>query len=299
MFDSLKNKLSSFVDNVSQKTISEKDIDDVLWDFQLSLLENDVSMKVSEKIGIELKERIVGEQLSLSENKKKYIRKNLSEAISEILQSEPMDLFSIIDEKKASGEPLVLIFIGFNGTGKTTTIAKLSNLLKNKGYSCVISASDTFRAGSIEQLEKHADNVGIKVIKHDYGADPAAVAFDAIKHAKARKLDVVLIDTAGRAETNKNLMDEMRKVMRVTNPDLKIFVGDALGGNAVVEQAEKFHEIGIDCSIITKVDADARGGSALSIAYVTKRPILFIGVGQSYEDLIPFDPEWMVDRLLE
>jgi len=298
MFESLKSKFTSFVDNVSQKTISEKDIDNVLWDFQLSLLENDVSMKVSEKLGEDLKAELVGEQLSLSDNKKKYIKNKLSDSILNILQSEPMDLFSIIRDKNDSGEPLVLIFIGFNGTGKTTSIAKLAHTLKEKGFTSVISASDTFRAGSIEQLEKHANNVGIKVIKHDYGADPAAVAFDAIKHAKARGIDAVLVDTAGRAETNKNLMDEMRKVIRVTKPDLKIFVGDALGGNAVVEQAEKFHDIGIDCSILTKVDADARGGAALSIAYVTKKPILFIGVGQSYDDLEPFDPKWMVDRLV-
>ncbi|MBN1785580.1 MAG: signal recognition particle-docking protein FtsY [Candidatus Methanofastidiosa archaeon] len=298
MFDSLKTKFTSLIDNVSQKTISEKDINDVLWDFQLSLLENDVSMKVSEKLGIDLREQIVGEQLSLSENKKKFIRSKLVDSIYSVLQSEPMDLFELIEQKSSQGMPLVLIFIGFNGTGKTTTIAKLGHIIKKKGYSVVISASDTFRAGSIEQLEKHASNVGIKVIKHDYGADPAAVAFDAIKHAKARNIDVVLVDTAGRSETNKNLMDEMKKIIRVTNPDLKVFVGDALGGNAVVEQAEKFHEVGIDCSIITKVDADARGGSALSIAYVTKRPILFIGVGQSYDDLLPFDPKWMVERLL-
>jgi len=298
MFESLKSKFSSFVDNVSQKTISEKDIDNVLWDFQLSLLENDVSMKVSERLGAELKDDIVGEQLSLSDNKKKYIKNKLTDSIHNVLQSEPMDLFSLYHEKRDSGEPLVMIFIGFNGTGKTTTIAKLAHILKTKGFSSVISASDTFRAGSIEQLEKHAHNVGIKVIKHDYGADPAAVAFDAIKHAKARNIDVVLIDTAGRAETNRNLMDEMRKIIRVTKPDLKVFVGDALGGNAVVEQAEKFHDIGIDCSILTKVDADARGGAALSIAHVTKKPILFIGVGQSYDDLELFDPQWMVERLL-
>jgi len=298
MFEALKSKFTSFVDNVSQKTISEKDIENVLWDFQLSLLENDVSMKVSEKLGEELKEKLVGERLFLSGNKKSFIKNKLGESILDILQSEPMELSSLISEKNAIGEPLVMIFIGFNGTGKTTTIAKLAHVLKEKGFSSVISASDTFRAGSIEQLERHAHNVGIKVIKHDYGADPAAVAFDAIKHARARKIDVVLIDTAGRAETNKNLMDEMRKIIRVTKPDLKVYVGDALGGNAVVEQAEKFYDIGIDCSILTKVDADARGGAALSIAYVTKSPILFIGVGQSYDDLKPFDPDWMVERLI-
>jgi fused signal recognition particle receptor len=144
----------------------------------------------------------------------------------------------------------------------------------------------------------HAENIGIKVIKHNYGADPAAVAFDAINHAKARGIDVVLIDTAGRSEMNKNLMDEMKKLVRVSNPDMKIFVGDSLAGNAVAEQAKKFSEIDLDGSILTKVDADSRGGAALSISYITGKPILFIGTGQGYDDLEPFDPKWLVERIL-
>lgn len=298
MFDSLKSKFSSIVDTVSQKTISEQDIDDLLWDFQLAMLENDVSMKVAEKIGEDLKTTLAGTQISIAEKKKTAMHDELRDAIRTVLQSEPMDIFSLIDEKKKNGSVSVFLFFGFNGTGKTTSIAKFAHILRKKGYSCIISASDTFRAGSIEQLERHAENVGVKTIKQGYGADPAAVAFDAIQHAKARNIDVVLIDTAGRAETNKNLMNEMRKLIRVTSPDLKIFVGDALGGNAVVEQAEKFHDMGVDCSILTKVDADARGGAALSISYVTRKPILFIGVGQSYDDLIPFDPDWLIERLV-
>jgi fused signal recognition particle receptor len=298
MFDSLKTKLTSFVDSVSQRTISEKDIDDLLWELQLTLMENDVSLSVSERLGEELKESLVGQQVSLSEKKRSFLKRALADAIRNVLQSTKMDLFQFIDEKRAKGEPATLSFIGFNGTGKTTTIAKLAYILKQRGYSSVIAASDTFRAGSIEQLERHAQRVGVRVIKQSYGSDPAAVAYDAIQHAKARGIDVVLIDTAGRAETNKNLMAEMKKIVRVTNPDLKIFVGDALAGNAVVEQAERFNEVGIDCSILTKVDADARGGAALSIAHITKRPILFVGVGQGYDDLLEFDPEWLVERLI-
>jgi fused signal recognition particle receptor len=298
MFDSLKTKLTSFVDSVSQRTISEKDIDDLLWELQLTLMENDVSLSVSERLGEELKESLVGQQVSLSEKKRSFLKRALADAIRNVLQSTKMDLFQFIDEKRAKGEPATLSFIGFNGTGKTTTIAKLAYILKQRGYSSVIAASDTFRAGSIEQLERHAQRVGVRVIKQSYGSDPAAVAYDAIQHAKARGIDVVLIDTAGRAETNKNLMAEMKKIVRVTNPDLKIFVGDALAGNAVVEQAERFNEVGIDCSILTKVDADARGGAALSISHITKRPILFVGVGQGYDDLLEFDPEWLVERLI-
>lgn len=298
MFDSLKTKLTSFVDSVSQRTISEKDIDDLLWELQLTLMENDVSLSVSERLGEELKESLVGQQVSLSEKKRSFLKRALADAIRNVLQSTKMDLYQFIDEKRANGEPATLAFIGFNGTGKTTTIAKLAYILKQRGYSSVIAASDTFRAGSIEQLERHAQRVGVRVIKQSYGSDPAAVAYDAIQHAKARGIDVVLIDTAGRAETNKNLMAEMKKIVRVTNPDLKIFVGDALAGNAVVEQAERFNEVGIDCSILTKVDADARGGAALSIAHITKRPILFVGVGQGYDDMLEFDPEWLVERLV-
>ncbi len=161
----------------------------------------------------------------------------------------------------------------------------------------VIAASDTFRAGSQEQLEKHAENVGVRVIKHGYGADPAAVAFDAIKHAKAKDIDVVLIDTAGRAETNKNLMEQMKKIKRVTTPDLTVFVGDALAGNAAVEQAEKFGQVGIDASILTKIDADVQGGAALSISYITGEPIIYLGNGQEYTDIQLFEEEWLLQKL--
>jgi fused signal recognition particle receptor len=292
MFERLRKKLDSFV----QKSLSEKDLDTALWDLEVSLLENDVSMKASEQVMKTLKEELVGKKISLTDRKKDIIRDALRDAISEILESSPTHLEDLIDGKKKKGEPFIILFLGFNGTGKTTTIAKLAHLLKKK-YKVVIAASDTFRAGSQEQIEKHAANVGIKVIKHGYGADPAAVAFDAIKHAQAKGIDVVLIDTAGRAETNKNLMAEMKKMKRVTNPDLTVFVGDALAGNAAVEQAEKFSEVGIDASILTKIDADAQGGAALSISYVTGRPIIYVGNGQEYEDLKNFEKEWLLENL--
>ncbi|MGD2249311.1 MAG: signal recognition particle-docking protein FtsY [Candidatus Methanofastidiosia archaeon] len=292
MFDTLKKKLDSFV----QKTISDKDLDTVLWELEVSLLESDVSMKATEKIIETLKQEIVGKKVGVTEKKKKYIEDALKDAISEILMGNPIDLHELIKAKRKKGEPFVMLFLGFNGTGKTTTIAKLAHNLKND-YSLVIAASDTFRAGSQEQLEKHAENVGIRVIKHGYGADPAAVAFDAIKHAKAKDIDVVLIDTAGRAETNKNLMEQMKKIKRVTNPDMTVFVGDALAGNAAVEQAEKFGEVGIDASILTKIDADAQGGAALSISYATGTPIIYLGNGQEYTDIQPFEEEWLLQKL--
>lgn len=298
LFDSLKSKFSGLVDGVSSKKISEKDLNKILEDFELSLIESDVSLKVSEKIVNELKKKLTGEKIGLTSNKKDFVRVAVEETLSEILDYKKFDILKEIQKKRKTGEIFSVAFVGFNGTGKTTTIAKFGKLLTDKGYKVVIAASDTFRAGSIEQLSLHAENIGIKVIKHNYGADPAAVAFDAINHAKARSIDVVLIDTAGRSEMNKNLMDEMKKLVRVANPDMKIFIGDSLAGNAVVEQAEKFSEIGLDGSILTKVDADSRGGAALSISYITEKPILFIGTGQGYDDLEPFDKKWLIERIL-
>jgi len=298
LFDSLKNKFSGLVDGVSSKKITEKDLNKILEDFELSLLESDVSMAVSEKIVNELKKKLTGEKIGLTSNKKDFVKIAVEETLTEILEYKKYNIFKEIEKKRKAGEIFSIAFVGFNGTGKTTTIAKFGKLLSDKGYKVVIAASDTFRAGSIEQLCLHAENIGIKVIKHNYGADPAAVAFDAINHAKARGIDVVLIDTAGRSEMNRNLMDEMKKLIRVSNPDMKIFVGDSLAGNAVAEQAKKFSEIGLDGSILTKVDADSRGGAALSISYITGKPILFIGTGQGYDDLEPFDPKWLVQRIL-
>jgi len=298
LFDSLKTKFSGLVEGVSSKKITEKDLNKILEDFELSLLESDVSLLVSEKIVDELKKKLSGEKIGLTSNKKDFVKTAVEETLTEILEFKKYDIFKEIEKKRKAGEVFSIAFVGFNGTGKTTTIAKFGKLLIDKGYKVVIAASDTFRAGSIEQLSLHAENIGIKVIKHNYGADPAAVAFDAINHAKARGIDVVLIDTAGRSEMNKNLMDEMKKLVRVSNPDMKIFVGDSLAGNAVAEQAEKFSNIGIDGSILTKVDADSRGGAALSISYITGKPILFIGTGQGYDDLETFDPKWLVERIL-
>lgn len=298
MFDSLKNKFSGLVDGVSSKKITEKDLNKILEDFELSLLESDVSMKVSEKIVDELKEKITGEKIGITSDKKDFVKNAVQETLIEILEYKKYDIFKEINKKKKNGEVFSIAFVGFNGTGKTTTIAKFAKLLSDKDYTVVIAASDTFRAGSIEQLSLHAERLGIKIIKHKYGADPAAVAFDAINHAKARGINVVLIDTAGRSEINRNLMDEMKKLIRVSNPDMKIFVGDSLAGNAIAEQAEKFSEIGLDGTILTKVDADSRGGAALSISYITEKPILYMGTGQDYDDLIPFNSMWLVERIL-
>jgi len=299
VFEKLKTSLGKVVEKLSTKELSEKSLDEVLWDLQLTLIQNDVSVKVAELIANDIKKELMGERVGRFENPHEKVNDALRKAIYKVLSGgHDIDIFSMAKEKKLEKKPLIIIFVGINGTGKTTTLAKLAYAFQKKGFSCVL-ASDTYRAGSIEQIEKHAKNLGVRVIKHKYHSDAAAVAFDAVKHAEARGINVVLIDTAGRIQTNVNLLDEMKKIVRVINPDLKIFVGDALTGNDAVEQAEKFNEaIQIDASILAKVDADTKGGVALSIVYATKKPIIFVGVGQDYKDLEPFNPEWFTEKIL-
>ncbi|MDI9624151.1 MAG: signal recognition particle-docking protein FtsY [Methanothermobacter sp.] len=290
-----KLKIFSFI---REKTISEKDIEDVLWDLEMSLLESDVAIDVAEKITKELKKQLVGKKVKRSTDIIEHTQEALKDSIRDILTVSGKDMESILQEKQNKKEPFIIMFVGINGTGKTTTIAKMAKYFLDKGLTPVIAASDTFRAGAIEQLTHHAEKLGVKIIKHEKGADPAAVAFDAVEHAKAKGKDVVLIDTAGRMQTNVNLMDEMAKIKRVVKPDFIIFVGDSLTGNDAVEQAIKFNEsVGIDAIILTKADADAKGGAALSIGYVIKKPIIFLGTGQDYEDLVEFKPEWMIHQL--
>jgi fused signal recognition particle receptor len=300
VFDKLKASLSKVVEKLSTKELSEKNLDEVLWDLQLTLIQNDVSVKVAEQIANDVKKELIGERVGRFENPRERVNIALEKAIYNILNSKQnLDIFQMAKEKKAEKKPLTIIAVGINGTGKTTSIAKLAYAFQRRGFSCVLAAADTYRAGSIEQIEKHAKNLGVRVIKHDYRSDAAAVAFDAVKHAEARNINVVLIDTAGRIQTNVNLLDEMKKIVRVVNPDIKIFVGDALTGNDAVDQAEKFNEaIGFDASILAKVDADTKGGVALSIAYATKKPIIFVGTGQKYSDLEPFNPEWFTNKIL-
>ena len=274
--------------------ISERKVDELLWNLEIALLEADVALEVVEEIKRELKKKLSGVPRKEARN---TVENALKEAIRDILNKSEKNFF---DELKGKEKPYVIMFVGVNGSGKTTAIAKLAYFLKNRGYACVIAAGDTFRAGAIKQLEIHANKIGIKLIKHDFGADPAAVAYDAIEHARAKHKDFVLIDTAGRMQTNINLMEEMRKIKRVAKPDLIIFVGDALTGNDAIEQAKKFNEVvGIDGVILTKVDADAKGGAALSIAYTIKKPLYFIGIGQEYDAQIPFKAEWMLKKIFE
>ncbi len=300
MFEKIRKAVDGFVQKVTHKSISEQNLDDALSDLQMALLENDVAYEATERINDRVKETLEGEQIGLLQSKKDLIKTALYDAILAALTPEnPVDLFTLLDQRKKAGEPLTLMFLGVNGTGKTTTIAKITQMLQKKGYSVVLACADTFRAGSAEQIQIHADRLKVRVLSRPYGSDPASVAFDAINHARARGINVVLIDTAGRMQTDKNLMAELSKIHRVAEPDLVIFVGDALAGNDAIEQAKTFNEkIGIDAAVLTKVDADAKGGAALSIAIATGKPIIFIGVGQEYSDLEIFNPEWFAKKIV-
>lgn len=287
-------KISS---RLSKLKISEKEFKIYEEDLRMLLLESNVAYEVSEKIISELKKRILGKEL-LKKEVEGEIKDVLKEIISEILV-EPYDIAKKIKEKISNQkEPYIVLFVGINGTGKTTTIAKISSFLSKRNISSVIAAADTFRAASIEQLKKHGEHLGVKVISQEYGADPAAVGFDAISYAKKNHIDCVLIDTAGRMHTAKNLMKEIEKISKVCRPDLKLFIGESITGNDSVEQAKSFDlAVGIDGIILTKADVDEKGGTALSVGFVTKRPILFLGTGQEYDDLEPFNKNKFLNEL--
>ena len=301
MFKKLKEGLSGLVGKVATTELKAEKLRPLLQDFKINLIENDVAVSVADHICNEMEKRLDGVQVKRLEDKREIVKKNLRDVLLEILTTnEKIDLLELAREKQRMNQPLVIVFVGINGTGKTTSIAKVAKLLTKNGYSVVLACSDTYRAGSIEQLEEHAKRLGLRMIKHTYGADPAAVAYDAINHAKAHGINAVLIDTAGRIQTDRNLMNELAKIKRVINPDLTILTVDSLTGNDAVMQAEEFHQrVGIDGTILTKVDADVKGGSALSVTYATKKPIVFIGTGQKYDDLEEFEPEQFTQMILK
>jgi fused signal recognition particle receptor len=302
MFDKLKKAFSRAAKGIAQKELTEKILDDVLLDLQIALLESDVAQEVVDDISAKLKRDLLGLKLEKEQDATKLVQSKLQAALAEIFaHTNRFDLIERIRAKKeAKGGPFVIVFLGINGTGKTTTVAKMANLLRKAGFSLVVAAGDTHRAGAIEQLEQHTNRLSLKLVKQRYGADPSSVGRDAYDHAKKSHLDIVLVDTAGRMQTSKNLMDEMGKIVRVVKPDVKLFIGDALAGNDTINQAREFFQYtNFDGAILTKVDADAKGGSAISIAHITSRPIIYIGVGQGYDDIIPFDSNKFIESLFE
>jgi fused signal recognition particle receptor len=300
LFEKLKSGLEDFLDKISKTELNEKSIDSLIEDLKLILIQSDVAFTVAESICDQLREQLTALEV-------KRFSDHLTEAktiLRDILQKTLVDngkenLFDIIRRKQEKKEPIIIVFIGINGTGKTTTIAKLAHLLIKKGFTTILACADTYRTGSIEQIEEHARRLGVKTIKHTYGSDAAAVAYDAINYAKAHGTDSVLIDTAGRMQTNRNLIDEMKKIIRIAKPDLTLLVIDALTGNDAAEQGAVFSKaVSVDGIILTKLDADAKGGSAISVSSITGKQVLFMGVGQEYDDLLPFDPNFILNRIL-
>ena len=309
MFRALKEKFGAAsaaarrksIDDISEvvgdsgRRLRDGALDDVLSELELQLLQADVALPVAEDLSGNIRAHLSGRKIDREFSLEEGIDLAFRSAVKTILRKHEFSLDKMMEEGE---KPIIMMFVGINGTGKTTAIAKLAHRLQKRGLSCVLAAGDTFRAGAIEQLTLHSERLGCKIIKHQAGSDPAAVAYDAVEHARARKKDFILIDTAGRMQTNKNLMDEMKKIRRVAKPHIVFFVGDSLAGSDAVEQARRFNEaIGVDAIILTKIDADAKGGAALSITEEIGKPIAYISYGQEYEEFGRFDADWMVDRI--
>jgi fused signal recognition particle receptor len=303
LFERLRKIFSETAKNLSQKSISKKEIDSILEELQISLMENDVAHEIVDEMTSKIKTEILSLKLERNENTDEVITTKLFSFLHELFSSttNKTDIYlSILEKKRSKAGPYSIIFLGINGTGKTTTIAKFCKMLRDHGISVVLAAADTHRAGAIEQISHHGNNLNVKVISQRYGADPSAVARDALEHAKKNYIDAVLIDTAGRMQTSKNLMEEVSKIIRVIKPDMKIFVGDSLAGNDTVNQCREFFQYtNFDGTILTKSDADSKGGAAISIAYLTHKPILYLGVGQGYGDLAEFDHNKFLDSIFK
>jgi fused signal recognition particle receptor len=309
MFKALREKLTSASSVARSKSIEdlsevvgdsgrrlrESALDEILTELEFGLLQADVALPVVEELSKGVREFLAGKRVDRGFKVEEAIDLAFRSAVRGVLTGKE---FSLGDISTAKPPPIVMMFVGVNGTGKTTAIAKLAHRLQKRGHGCVLAAGDTFRAGAIEQLTLHSERLGCKIIKHQAGSDPAAVAFDAVEHAKARKKEYVLIDTAGRMQTNRNLMDEMIKIKRVAKPDVIFFVGDSLAGADAIEQARRFDEaVGIDAVILTKIDADAKGGAAISITKAIGKPVAYVSFGQEYDEFRRFDAEWMISRI--
>lgn len=301
MFEQLRKALSSASRNIIHKELTEKDLNKVLSELEIALLQSDIAQEVIDVIVTKLKSELIGTKLEKEQNAANIVQIKFRNALVEMFsRSGEVDIIKkIIEKKDKRGGPFIVVFLGINGTGKTTTVAKVAHFMRKHNISVVLAAGDTHRAGAIEQISLHAEKLSLKVITQRYGADPSAVGRDAIDYAKKHHIDVVLVDTAGRMQTAKNLMDEINKIVRVVKPDIKLFVGDSLAGNDTINQAREFFEYtNFDGAILTKIDADAKGGSAISIVHITSRPIVYLGIGQGYEDIIPFDAGRFIDSIL-
>jgi fused signal recognition particle receptor len=296
MLEGFKDSVKEFSENVksavAEKELDESELDPLLEELRLKLLKNNVSLEAVEQIEESLKDELLGQKV-----KRGQAQKKIDEAVSQVLLDLLDDDFELEKELEEAEKPPVIFLIGFNGSGKTTTAGKLTKMLEKKGEEVVLGAGDTFRAASIEQLEKHGENLDTKVISHEYDSDPAAVAYDAVEHAE-NESKIAVVDTAGRSHSDKNLMNELDKMIRVNQPDITFLVVDALAGNDVLEQAEAYEGM-FDAVIVTKMDVDEKGGAIVSISQKSGKPVAFIGTGQDYEDIEEFDKESFVERILE
>jgi fused signal recognition particle receptor len=275
--------------------VSEKDISDALSELEMTLLESDVALPVCDAIIAHVRAGLIGRHRRIGQSVDALVVGALKSALLEVLGNG----FNLVEYIKAHSRPVKILFTGVNGTGKTTTVAKIGAYLKKQGYSVVIGGGDTYRAGALEQIGVHAERIGIKLIQHQEGADPSAVLFDSVQYAISHNIDVVLADTAGRFHTKSNLMNQLEKIRRVMKPDLVVYVDEAVAGNdAVIRAAEFDRTVGADAIVLTKADMDSRGGAAISIAHTIGKPLMFLGTGQRYEDIIPFEPSQVVDELL-
>ena len=276
--------------------IEEEDLEEPLWNLEMALLESDVEMSVAERILDTVREKMLGESRKQVETTGELVESALYDALLDVIAVGQFDFEDRIAEAE---KPVTIVFTGVNGVGKTTSIAKLSEWLADRGYSSVLANGDTYRAGANEQIAEHADRLDRELIAHDQGGDPAAVIYDGVEYAEANDIDVVLGDTAGRLHTSDDLMAQLEKIDRVVDPDMTLFVDEAVAGQDAVTRAKEFNDAAaIDGAILTKADADSSGGAAISVAYVTGKPILFLGTGQGYDDITLFDPEELVESLL-
>ena len=277
--------------------IEEEDLEEPLWNLEMALLESDVEMSVAERILDTVREKMLGESRKQVETTGELVESALHDALLDVIA---VGQFDFEERIAAADKPVTIVFTGVNGVGKTTSIAKLSEWLADRGYSSVMANGDTYRAGANEQIAEHADRLDRELISHDQGGDPAAVIYDGVEYAEANDIDVVLGDTAGRLHTSDDLMAQLEKIDRVVDPDMTLFVDEAVAGQDAVNRAKEFNDAAaIDGAILTKADADSSGGAAISVAYVTGKPILFLGTGQGYDDLTLFDPEELVESLLD
>lgn len=297
----ISSEVPTFADKVKiliidrELIVSEKDLSDALSELEMTLLESDVALPVSDAIIANVRKNLVGKHRKIGASIDALVVGALKSALLDVLGNG----FNLVNYIQTHNRPVKILFTGVNGTGKTTTVAKIGAYLKKQGYTVVIGAGDTYRAGAIEQIGVHAERIGIKIIQHQEGADPSAVLFDAVQYAVSHKIDVVLADTAGRFHTKSNLMNQLEKIRRVMKPDLVVYVDEAVAGNdAIVRAAEFDRTVGADAVVLTKADMDSRGGAAISIAHTIGKPLMFLGTGQGYEDIMPFDPVQVVEELL-